>query len=261
MSQSTITDISRRSPLLLDPGPYGGRYGLDAFLLADFASNDWDPEHSHHTAEIGRPKLADLCTGTGVVALLLAYRCPTLRLFGIDLQEHTLRIAMANARGSCLRERIDFILADLRQADHWFGGGEIDGAVINPPYRSMGSGRMSPNPARAMSRYELTLPLESWLGAAAHMIRLGGSLIFCHMAERELEVIQAAQSLGFQLVRLRRVHPMKHRPPMIILAKAVLKKSVLENNLEILSPLIVYKKPGMYTGDVRNIYERFGINL
>lgn len=261
MSQPTITNIPRRSPLLLDPGPCGGRYSLDAFLLADFASECWESGGSHHAVETGRPRVADLGTGTGVVALLLAYRCSTLRLFGIDLQEHSLRIAMANARGSCLRERVDFFLADVRRADRWFGSGGIDGAVINPPYRKTGSGRLSPNPVRAMSRHELTLPLQSWLEAAAHMIRFDGNLIFCHLAEREFEVVRAVESAGFQLVRLCRVHPMKHRPPMIILAEATHRMNVLENKVEILSPLIVYKRPGMYTEGIRNIYERFGINL
>ncbi len=259
--QPPIATFSPRIPISLDPGPRGGRYNVDAFLLADFASERWEWKDSLSPAENTGPLVADLGTGTGVVALLLAYRCAALRVFGFDLREGSLAVAVANARNSRLTERAGFVLADVRRADLWSRGGWFDGAVINPPYRKAGTGRLSPDFDRAMSRHEVSLPLDAWLGAVAHMIRPGGFLIFCHLAERETEVIQAAQSAGFQLTRLRRVHPMENRPPTTILAEAVHPMGDAELAAAVHPPLIVYEEPGMYTEEARMIYERFGINL
>ena len=248
-------------PLSLDPGPRGGRYNVDAFLLADFASEHCVLKESSSPAENTGPLVADLGTGTGVVALLLAYRCATLRVFGFDLREGSLAVAISNARNSRLTERVGFVRVDVRRADLWSRGGWFDGAVINPPYRTVGTGRLSPDSDRAMSRHEVSLPLDAWLGAAAHLIRPDGFLIFCHLAERETEVIQAAQAAGFQLTRLRRVHPMESRPATTILAEAVHPMGDAEFAAAVHPPLIVYKEPGMYTEEARMIYGRFGINL
>ena len=164
------------------------------------------------------PLVADLCAGTGVVGILMAARRPALRVAGIELQDRPLRFAAANARRSGLARRVGFIRADVRRADAWARPGSFHAAVINPPYRKAGTGRLSPDPARAMARHELTLPLASWIGAACHLLAPGGRLFFSHLAERETEVFGGLKDAGFALRRFRRVHPSRGGPAAIFLA-------------------------------------------
>ncbi|MFQ5694239.1 MAG: tRNA1(Val) (adenine(37)-N6)-methyltransferase, partial [Nitrospinota bacterium] len=188
------------SPLRLDPGPRGHRYGLDAFLLADFAEVS------------GESLVADLGTGTGVVALLMAYRRPGLRVVGVELQGEFLRVAAANARRSRLVGSIAFVQADLRRTAAWAKGGRFDAVVVNPPYHKLGTGRLSPDPGRAMARCEVALDVPTWLGAARHLLSAGGRLFVVFLAERESELVSRMKEKGLPARRLRRVHPAAGRP-------------------------------------------------
>ncbi|MFQ5693726.1 MAG: tRNA1(Val) (adenine(37)-N6)-methyltransferase, partial [Nitrospinota bacterium] len=175
--------------LRLEPGPRGHRYNLDAFLLADFASL------SEETF------VADLGTGSGVVGILLAFKHPRLHVEGIDLQWPLLRLAASNAGNCGLAGRVEPVRADLRKAGSWAKPGRFDAAVINPPYQKAGTGRLSPDPVRAMARHEVTLDLSAWLEAARHLIAPGGRLFVTHLAEREDEVVRRMEERGFGLRR------------------------------------------------------------
>ncbi len=249
-------------PLYLDPGPRGGRCTLDSFLLADFASASLRSLRSVNPAA---PLVADLCAGTGVVGILMAARRPALRVAGIELQDRPLRLAAANARRSGLARRVGFIRADVRRVDAWARPGSFHAAVINPPYRKIGTGRLSPDPARAMARHELTLPLASWLGAARHLLAPGGRLFFSHLVERETEVFGGLKDAGFALRRFRRVHPSRGGPAAILLAEASSPGPGPGLGPEaaplprVLRPLVVCAASGLYTEEVRRLYACFGI--
>ncbi len=217
------------------------------------------------------PLVADLCAGTGAVGILMAARRPALRVAGIELQDRPLRFAAANARRSGLARRVGFIRADVRRADAWARPGSFHAAVINPPYRKAGTGRLSPDPARAMARHKLTLPLASWIEAACHLLAPGGRLFFSHLAERETEVFDGLKDAGFALRRFRRVHPSRGGPAAIFLAEASAPgpRPALGPGPALgpeaapspraLRPLVVCAASGLYTEEVRRLYARFGI--
>lgn len=247
--------------LRLEPGPRGYRYNLDAFLLAEFADLP------------GQTLVADLGTGSGVVGVLLALRYPQLRVVGIDLQWDLLRLAADNARNSGLAGRFKGVRADLRQTRAWARPGRFHAAVINPPYRKVGAGRLSPDPARAMARHEVTLDLPAWLEAARHLIAPGGRLFVTHLAEREDEVVRRMGEKGFVLWKIRRVHPFEGTPPSTVLLEARRegvnpgnsseRRSSLGpgNSPQEVPPLIVYREPGLYTEEIRGMYKGFELEM
>jgi release factor glutamine methyltransferase len=78
--------------------------------------------------------IADLCTGSGALALALKHRFPQARVVGCDLSAEALSVASAN--GYRLGLDVEFRLGDL-----WDGlpselSGQIDLVVANPPYVS-----------------------------------------------------------------------------------------------------------------------------
>lgn len=75
------------------------------------------------------PKILDLGTGSGIVAISLALECPTAQVTAVDLSFEAISIARNNA--GRLGAKVDF-----RQSD-WFeslGGESFDLIVSNPPY-------------------------------------------------------------------------------------------------------------------------------
>lgn len=79
---------------------------------------------------IATPRIVDLGTGSGAIALALAKALPRARILAIDRSTDALRQARANAESLGLRERVSFRSGD------WLSGMdfEADCIVSNPPY-------------------------------------------------------------------------------------------------------------------------------
>lgn len=81
---------------------------------------------------LARPRLLDLGTGSGAIAVSLAYYLPAAEVVAVDLSAEALGIARENAHRLGVASRIDFREGDLfapLQAEECF-----DLIVSNPPY-------------------------------------------------------------------------------------------------------------------------------
>jgi release factor glutamine methyltransferase len=89
-----------------------------------------------HLAVAGRdaPRLLDMCTGSGAVALALAAEGPGARVTAVDLSPQALAWAKKNAVSLGLADRVDLVAADLFSAVG--PGTRFEVITINPPYVS-----------------------------------------------------------------------------------------------------------------------------
>lgn len=78
------------------------------------------------------PRILDLGTGSGCIAVSLAKNLPAARLFASDLSAAALAVAQRNAAKHGVAERIDFREGDLLQP--WRDADSFDIIVSNPPY-------------------------------------------------------------------------------------------------------------------------------
>jgi len=77
------------------------------------------------------PRIADLGTGSGCVALTLAAEIPAATVVATDLSEAALAVAAANARRHDLAGRVELIAGSWADP---LRGREFDVVVSNPPY-------------------------------------------------------------------------------------------------------------------------------
>jgi release factor glutamine methyltransferase len=82
--------------------------------------------------QAGRPKLVDVGTGSGAIALALAKELPNADVLATDVSAEALEVAHANAARLQFESRIRFQQSDV--LDSILRDGSFDFVVSNPPY-------------------------------------------------------------------------------------------------------------------------------
>lgn len=77
-------------------------------------------------------RIADLCTGSGCVAITLAKHLPNARIIACDISPEALKVAKANAAKLEVEDRVEFVESDLMATG--FSDTNFDIIVSNPPY-------------------------------------------------------------------------------------------------------------------------------
>jgi release factor glutamine methyltransferase len=82
------------------------------------------------------PRILDVGTGTGAIALALASHLPSACITAIDLSPAALAVARDNAERLHLGDRVHFLLSDLLNelASELRTGARFDAIASNPPY-------------------------------------------------------------------------------------------------------------------------------
>lgn len=80
---------------------------------------------------LGKPKIVDVGTGSGCIAIVLASELPQAEIHATEISPQALEIARANAARHQLTNRIHFRHTDLLQG---LDSGAFDFVVSNPPY-------------------------------------------------------------------------------------------------------------------------------
>jgi release factor glutamine methyltransferase len=85
-------------------------------------------------ANLAAPRIIDLGTGSGCIAVSLAKFHAGAQIVATDISAPALEIALANAKQHGVAERIEFRLADMTQAAAFSPAEQFDMVVSNPPY-------------------------------------------------------------------------------------------------------------------------------
>jgi FkbM family methyltransferase len=180
LSSETIDSILGGALTIVQPRD-GYRFSIDAILLARFARVRT------------RDRVLDLGAGCGVVAVMIAALDRPREVVALELQPELAAMAERNAALNHL-DSIRVINGDLRARR--IGGlaaGRFDVIVANPPYRSLRSGRQSPNAGRRIARDESAATLADFIAAAMHYTVNGGRAAFVFEAARKFTRTQTHQ--------------------------------------------------------------------
>lgn len=90
-------------------------------------------QHARRTPGFHRPLIADICTGSGAIAIAMAKHIEGAQVIATDLSDAVLDVAKENAAAQKVADRIDFRLGDLLTP---LGNQRVRYLVANPPYIS-----------------------------------------------------------------------------------------------------------------------------
>lgn len=136
-------------------------------------------------------KVLDVGAGVGTAALCLAARVAGLQVAGVERQRDLVRLARRNAEANGLGDRIDVMVADLKQPPVRLAGGTFDHVMANPPFLESGRGNRPPDPGKAVATVEDEATLEDWLRFCLLMVRPKGRVTLVHRADRLDQVLAA----------------------------------------------------------------------
>jgi tRNA1Val (adenine37-N6)-methyltransferase len=180
----------------------GYRFSIDAILLSEFV-----------TIKRG-DMVVDLGTGCGIIPLTLLLTKPVGYAIGLEIQAD---------------------LADQAARNIILNPSSADVVICNPPYRPTNSGRINPEPQRAIARHEMLASLNDILNATSRILRAKGRLAMIYPAVRLVDVLVRMRGFNLEPKRVRIVYPGMQSEGKLALIEASLGGS---GGLKILPPLL-----------------------
>ncbi|MBQ7535935.1 MAG: tRNA1(Val) (adenine(37)-N6)-methyltransferase [Stomatobaculum sp.] len=232
-------DDLQRSNLRILQDPERFCFGMDAVLLSGFV-----------TVKRGE-KVTDLCTGTGIIPLLLSAKTEASEIDGIEIQPDMADMARRSVEMNGLTERVRIICGDLREAGAAGERESRDVVTCNPPYMAAGSGIVNPEDVQALARHEVTCTLEDAVRETARLLKNGGRTAWIYRPNRLSELFSCFRRFRLEPKRLKFVHPYLDREANMVLVEAVKGGGSF---LKVEAPLLVFGDDGEYRPEIREIY-------
>lgn len=215
-------------------------FGIDAVLLSDFAKKIKS-----------NGKVVDLCTGTGIIAILLSAKSKAGKIYGVEIQEHIAEMATRSVKMNGLEGRITILQKDLKNLKEEIMAGSVDTVTVNPPYKPKNSGIINEKDTKTIARHEISCTLEDIVKESARLLNTGGNLCMVHKVERLVDLCVLFRKYQLEPKRMRFVYSRQGEPPTLVLVEGIKGGKPF---LKMEAPIYVYEKNNEYTKQIKEIY-------
>ena len=182
----------------------GFRYGTDSVLLAYYVK-----------AGAGS-KIVELCSGSGVVSVLLAEKTKASTITGIEIQKPLAEMANRSAALNGIDHKVRFIHGDVRRVREILSSGAAGTVVANPPYLKCSSGKVGSDISMEIARREICCDLSDITGAAGWLLHPGGSFYIVYRPDRLVDLFYEMRVSGIEPKEIRQ-HGPPGGPPSLVL--------------------------------------------
>lgn len=153
-------------------------------------------------------RILDIGTGTGLIALMSAQRCPEAQITAIDIDTEAVSQARENVEASPWKNRIGVLLQDICTYASETG---FDTIVSNPPYFI--NSLKCTDSQRTTARHTDTLDARRLLRKVAELLTTDGRFSLILPADRTDGLLRIAQAQGLYPSRLTQVITRPGLPP------------------------------------------------
>jgi len=186
----------------------GYRFSIDAILLAEFV-----------TIRQG-DVVVDLGTGCGVIPLILLLTKLVGYAFGLEIQEELAGQAARNVLLNGFDDKMRVVLGDIK--NHPIAEESADVVICNPPYRQVKSGRINPDPRRAIARHEIMANIDDILRAARSVLRKKGRLAVIYSSVRLADILVRMRRFNLEPKKIQIIYPDLNSGAKLVLVEAIL---------------------------------------
>ena len=216
-------------------------FGADAVLLSDFAkAGEGD-------------RVIDLCTGNGVIPMLMEAKTPAKSFVGLEIQEESAELGRRSALLNGISDKVKIVTGDVKEAVDIFGASSFEVVTVNPPYMNENHGIVNDFSPMAIARHELLCTLEDIIAQSARLLVPGGKFYMIHRPHRLSDIFRYLCEYRIEPKRMRFVHPFADKEPTMVLIEG---SRGGKSHLRVEPPLVMYRAVNEYTDEILKIYGR-----
>lgn len=220
-------------------------FGMDAVLLSWFAGVK------------EKDRVLDMCTGNGIIPILLRARNHNVHITGLEIQEKSADLARRSVSYNRLEDDIEIVTGDVKEAASIFGKASFQVVTTNPPYMTGGHGFTNAHASKSIARHEVLCSLEDVIAQASQVLKMRGRFYMVHRPFRLAEIMSLMVKYHLEPKRMQLVYPFVDKEPNMVLIEGLKGGNA---RIEVEKPLIVYERPGVYTKDILRIYGKDVLN-
>ena len=210
-------------------------FSIDSLLISEFIK-----------IQKNTKKILDLGTGNAAIPLFLSKKT-SAKIYGIEIQEVSYKLALRNININNLDEQIYIIYDNMKNYLKYFNMGFFDIIVSNPPFFKVNRDINFLNNLKQLSiaRHEIEITLEE-------LIKDRGYFYLVHRADRLSEILCILEKYKFGAKKIKFCYTTKYKNAKIVLIEAIKNG---KTGLTILPSLIINKENGEYTDEVLKMFE------
>lgn len=215
----------------------GYKFSTDSVLLANFAKAK------------ASDKYLDLCSGSGVVAILFSWKNKIKDASIIEIQPRLADMARRSIESNNLDIKV--INDDLKNSLKYFEHESLDVITVNPPY-NINDNSLEENEI-SIATHEFKTSLKEIVFYSSKLLKYGGKFLMVHRADRLADIMYEFRKCKIEPKRLQIIYPKITKEPNLVLIEG---RKGGKSGLKIMSPLILNEENGEETEDLKQIYNR-----
>jgi tRNA1(Val) A37 N6-methylase TrmN6 len=185
------------------------RFSVDSILLLNFIRVK------------NYEKIVDLGTGSGIIPLLLFGKRKGLSIYGIEIQKDLADMARRSVELNKLQNGITIIQEDFRNLKNIFKNQQFDVVVSNPPYISLGQGKINPSSSRAIARHEIKGNLEDIISVSNYLLKNKGRIYLIYKSSKLIKLILTLKKYGIEPKGIKFIHPRPGEHANLVLIEGI----------------------------------------
>jgi len=212
------------------------RVGTDAVLLGAWVRL----KSCKHVLDVG--------TGTGVIALICAQRCPEALVEGIEIDEGSAEDAEENFKASQWSDRLKIHHGDFLKITT---SEQFDLIISNPPYFT--HSLRAADPGRNAARHDDYLPSDAFMKQAKKLLTAHGSVALIFPKSELERWVMDAEAVGLSPRRICHVFTLAHKDA----ARVMIEFSFVQTPEPEMESLLIHKAIGEYSDAYKQLTADF----
>lgn len=202
----TVDELGNGLKIIQNPSLY--RFTSDSVLLSRFA-------------QLKRGcKVADFCSGSGIVGLNAFSLNPEIDLYMFEMQPALCDMSLRSIELNGIGGRVRAVNCKVQEIGAEFNG-FFDAVMCNPPYLKREDGESCADLNIAACKKEIFLTFEELAAAVSKKLKFGGRFYLCHRCERLAEVIYCLKCAAIEPKRVKFIAAKRGEAPYLFLMEGV----------------------------------------